>query len=160
MGSALDIAAIEGREPYGYRADPSVPDFPDDRPIIVFDGHCVFCSGWAGLVLRRDKQGHYRLLRAQSELGAAIYRHYGLDPVDYQTNLLLENGCLWLKSEGTIRMAEGLGFPWSLARLVRVMPRGLRDRLYDVIARNRLRIAGRREVCYIPPKAMRERFLG
>ena len=160
MGSALDIAAIERRAPYGYRTDLRVPEFADDRPIIVFDGHCVFCSGWAGVVLRHDTGARYRLLRAQSPLGQALYRHYGLDPVDYESNLLLEGGHLWLKSEGTIRMAEGLGFPWSLAGLIRVVPRALRDRLYDLIARNRYRIAGRRDVCYAPPEAMRERFLG
>jgi len=155
-----NIAAVETRAPYSYRADPDVPAFADDRPVIVFDGHCIFCSGWAGFVLRHDPAGRYRLLRAQSPLGAAIYRHYGLDPVDYETNLLLEDGRIWLKSEGTIRMAEGLGFPWSLAAAMRVLPRRWRDALYDLVARNRFRIAGRREACYLPPEGMRERFLG
>lgn len=111
-------------------------------------------------MLRHDPAGRYRLLRAQSPLGAALYRHYGLDPVDYETNLLLEDGRIWLKSEGTIRMAEGLGFPWSLAAALRVLPRRWRDALYDVVACNRFRIAGRREVCYLPPEGMRARFLG
>lgn len=148
------------RTPYSYRADPAVPAFADDRPVIVFDGHCAFCSGWAGLVLRRDRAGRYRLLTAQSALGQALYRHYGLDPVDYQTNILLAEGRVWLKSEGTIRMFEGLGFPWSLARVMRVLPLGLRDRLYEFAARNRFRIAGRRDACYLPPAGFRDRFLG
>jgi len=150
----------EAREPYCYRADGGVPAFDDSRPVIVFDGHCAVCSGWAGFVLRHDRKQRFRLLRAQSPLGAALYRHYGLDPVDYETNLLLEQGRIWLRSEGTIRMAEGLGFPWSLARVLRVLPRRLRDRLYDLLARNRFRIAGRRETCYLPPEGMGGRFLG
>lgn len=150
----------ETREPYSYRSDPAVPDFADDRPIIVFDGHCAFCSGWAGVVLRHDRAGHFRLLRAQSLLGVALYRHYGLDPVDYETNLLIADGRLWLKSEGSIRMAEGLGLPWSLAGAFRLLPRRLRDALYEFVARNRFRIAGRREVCYAPPAGFSDRFLG
>jgi len=150
----------EARAPYSYREDPGVPDFDDDRPVIVFDGHCVFCSGWAGFVLRHDRAGRYRLLRAQSPLGQALYRHYGLDPVDYRTNILLAEGRVWLKSEGTIRMAEGLGLPWSLAGVLRVLPRRLRDSAYEFVARNRFRIAGRQEVCYVPPAGMCDRFLG
>jgi len=160
MGRAPDTATAEGRKPYSYRADPAVPDFADDRPVIVFDGHCVFCSGWAGFVLRHDRAGRYKLLRAQSGLGAALYRHYGLDPVDYQTNILLADGGIWLKSEGSIRMAEGLGLPWSLVGVLRLMPRRLRDALYELVARNRFRIAGRREACYLPPPDFAERFLG
>lgn len=150
----------ETREPYSYHSDPAVPDFADDRPIIVFDGHCAFCSGWADVVLRHDRAGHFRLLRAQSLLGVALYRHYGLDPVDYETNLLIADGRLWLKSEGSIRMAEGLGLPWSLAGAFRFLPRRLRDALYEFVARNRFRIAGRREVCYAPPAGFSDRFLG
>jgi predicted DCC family thiol-disulfide oxidoreductase YuxK len=81
-----------GREAYSYRRDPAVPPFPDDRPIIIFDGYCALCSGWAQLVLRHDRTARYRLLRAQSPLGYALYVHYGLDPQDYETNILIEDG--------------------------------------------------------------------
>jgi len=50
--------------PSSYRTDPAAPSFPDDRPIIVFDGHCVLCSRFARLVLRRDRAGRFRLLPA------------------------------------------------------------------------------------------------
>jgi len=147
------------REPYSYRSDPGVPSFPDDRPIIVFDGHCALCSAWARFMLRFDAKERFRLLPAQTPLGRAIYLHYGLDPDDYETNILVENGVAWFKSEGSIRMAEGLGFPWSLARLARLLPEWPRDRLYDLIARNRFRLFGRREVCYLADRAYPDRFL-
>ena len=148
------------RRAYSYRDDPAVPQFADDRPIIVFDGHCAFCSGWVGVVLRHDHANRFRLLRAQSPLGMSLYRHYGLDPVDYETNLLIADGWVWLKSEGSIQMAEGLGLPWSLAAGFRILPRRLRDALYDLVARNRFRIGGRRTVCYAPPGEYRDRLLG
>ncbi len=147
------------REAYSYRNDADVPEFPDDRPIIVFDGHCVLCSGWARFVLRHDRRMRYRLLPAQTPLGRAIYLHYGLDPVDFETNLLIEDGRLLVKSEGTIRMFEGLGFPWRLATAARVLPLGLRDRLYGFVARNRLAWFGRREVCFLAQAGDEERFL-
>ena len=148
------------REAYSYCADPAVPKFPDDKPIIVFDGKCVLCSRWARFVMRHDGDKRFRLLAAQTPLGAALYEHYGLDPVDYETNVLLEDGRAWLKSEGTIRMFERLGFPWSLMAVFRVVPRALRDRLYNVVARNRLNWFGRRELCFVPEPGDAERFIG
>lgn len=147
------------RESYSYRSDPSVTDFPDDRPIIIFDGYCALCSGWARFVVRHDPQGTYRLLAAQSPLGAALYRHYGLDPDDYETNILLADGIAWFKAEGSIRMFEGLGRPWSGMRIFRLLPRAARDRAYTFIAANRFRIFGRREACFVAGPDMKERFL-
>ncbi|MBC6980474.1 DCC1-like thiol-disulfide oxidoreductase family protein [Caulobacter sp. 17J80-11] len=148
------------RAPYSYRDDPAVPAFPDDRPVIVFDGACVFCSGWAKTVLRHDRRRRYRLATAQSPLGQALYVHFGLEPQDYETNLLIEDGRAWTKSEGTIRMFEGLGAPWSAAVVMRVLPEPIRDALYEFVARNRFRLAGRREVCFVPQPGDRERVLG
>ena len=147
------------REPFSYRRDPGVPPFPDDRPIIVFDGNCVLCSGFARFVLRHDRAGEFRLLPAQTPLGAAIYAHYGLNSTDYETNILLENGRVWVKSEGSIRMFERLGFPWSFAGVARVLPSRLRDRLYDLVARNRLRWFGMRETCLVSLPGHDDRFL-
>ena len=147
------------RPPYSYRDDSAVPSFPDDKPIIIFDGYCALCSGWAAFVLRHDPGGRFRLLSAQSPLGQALYRHYGLDPQDYETNILLGEGRAWFKSEGSIRMAEGLGFPWSLAAVFRVLPMRWRDTLYDTVARNRLRWFGKRSTCYRPEPRFAERFI-
>jgi predicted DCC family thiol-disulfide oxidoreductase YuxK len=147
------------RDAFSYRQDPTVPRFPDDRPIIIFDGHCVLCSGWANFVLHHDRSGKYRLLAAQSPLGRALYIHLGLDPDEYQTNILLADGIAWLKSEGSIRMVEGLGFPWSMAATFRVMPLIVRDWLYGLVAKHRFRLFGRRETCYVPTLGYQKRFL-
>ena len=146
-------------QPFSYRDDPAVPSFPEDRPIIIFDGHCVLCSAWARFVLKHDRRRLYRLLPAQTPLGTALYRHYGLDPQDYETNILLADGVAWFKSEGSIRMFAGLGFPWSLAAALRILPRGWRDALYSVVAKNRLNWFGRREVCMLGVPGDEDRFL-
>jgi len=147
------------RPPYSYRQDSAVPSFADDRPIIIFDGYCALCSGWAAFVLRHDRAGKYRLLSAQSSLGHALYLHYGLNPQDYETNILIADGVATFKSEACIRMAEGLGLPWSLAAGFRALPLSWRDRLYAILARNRLRVFGRRATCYVPDHRYADRFL-
>jgi predicted DCC family thiol-disulfide oxidoreductase YuxK len=147
------------RAAYSYRDDPAVPRFPDDRPVIIFDGECVLCSGSAQFVLRHDRRRVYRFLAAQTPLGRALYAHYGLDTRDYETMMLIADGIATFKSEAVIRIGEGLRFPWSLAAVFRIIPRPWRDRLYAVLARNRLRILGRRERCYLPAAADADRFL-
>ena len=147
------------RGPYSYRDDAAVPHFPDDRPIVVFDGYCALCSGWAQFILRHDARGIFRLLPAETALGRALDLHSGLDPHDYETNILIADGVATFKSEACLRMAEGLGLPWSLVGVARILPRPWRDRLYGVLARNRLRVFGRRTRCYLPDARYADRFL-
>jgi predicted DCC family thiol-disulfide oxidoreductase YuxK len=97
---------------------------------------------------------------AQSRLGTALYRHFELDPTNYETNILLVDGHAWFKSEASIRIFELLGFPWSMVSAFRLLPGSLRDRLYEILASNRLRWFGVRETCFLPDKAYADRFLG
>jgi predicted DCC family thiol-disulfide oxidoreductase YuxK len=144
---------------HAYRSDPSVPPFVDDRPSIIFDGHCVLCSRFAQFVIKKGRRRHFRLLAAQSDLGKALYTHLGLDPVNYGTNILLQDGRAWFKSDGSIKIFKHLGFPWHFASIARLLPRFVRDGLYDVIAKNRLRWFGTRQVCFRPDPADADRFL-
>ena len=145
--------------PYSYRQDSAVPSFADDRPIIIFDGLCVLCSTSAAFVLRHDTAGVFRLLAAQSPLGHALYSHYGLDPRHYETMILIADGVAFFKSEAAIRIAQALGFPWSLACAFRIVPLSWRDRFYLWVARNRLRWFGKRDTCYLPDPRHADRFL-
>lgn len=150
---------MRSAEAYSYRNDPAVPRFADDKAVVIFDGMCVMCSRFAQLILRRDKAKRFRMLTAQSDLGAALYRHYELDPVSYETNVLIEDGRAYFKSEASMRILARLGLPWSLARAGYVLPRPVRDPLYDVIARNRLRWFGVREQCFVPQAEDSDRFV-
>jgi prepilin-type processing-associated H-X9-DG protein len=147
------------RSPFSYRSDPAVPAFPDDRPIIIFDGKCVFCSGFANFILRTDRHRRFRLTAAQSPIGVALYRHYGLGPVNYTTNILLADGHVWFKSAASLRIFQQLGLPWSVLSAGRLLPPILRDGLYDIVARNRLRWFGVRETCFVPDPTQADRFL-
>jgi predicted DCC family thiol-disulfide oxidoreductase YuxK len=144
---------------YSYRADPSLPPFPDDKALIVFDGVCVLCSGFAQFVLKRDKGFVFRLTTAQSPLGQALFRHYGLATDEFETNLVLADGRAYAKLDTVAVAGARLGGPWRLLKLIRLIPRPLADRLYDRIARNRYRLFGKTEACMMPPPEWRDRFI-
>ncbi len=109
--------------------------------------------------MRHDRRGLFRLTAAQTPLGQSLFRHLRLDPVNFETNVLLEDGQAYFKSDGTMRMFAHLGFPWSCALLFRVVPRVLRDRLYDFIAKNRLKWFGSQSVCFLADPSHQDRFL-
>jgi len=145
--------------PFAYRTDPAVPAFADDRPVIIFDGTCVLCSGFAQFIMRHDKPRVFRLLAAQTPLGIALYEHFGLDPVAQETMILLQDGCAFLKADGAMRIFAKLGLPWSLMRFGRLLPGALQVRLYDLVATNRYNWFGKRDTCFMPDPTQADRFL-
>jgi len=129
------------------------------RPVIVFDAMCVLCSGHAQFVLRHDRGGRFLLASMQSEAGAALYRSFGIDPADPDTLILVEDDKALRDSDAILVIWRGLGWPWRVAGLFGVVPRGLRDPLYRWVARHRYRLFGRREACWVPSAAQRARIL-
>jgi predicted DCC family thiol-disulfide oxidoreductase YuxK len=150
---------LAGKTPFSYRADPNVPPFPDDRALLVFDGVCVLCSATARFVLRQDQARRFRFATAQSQLGQALFRHYGLDPETFETNLVLVDGRAYGKLDTVVAAGRLLGGVWRMLSLLRVLPRPMGDWLYDRVARNRYRLFGRTEHCMIPPPRWRDRFV-
>jgi predicted DCC family thiol-disulfide oxidoreductase YuxK len=145
--------------PYSYRADACVPAFPDEKPLIVFDGVCVLCSAFAQFVAKRDPSGHFRFTAAQSKLGQALYRHYGFDPDQPETSLLIDEGRLFGKSKALAKILGRLSGPWRCGWLVLALPRPARDWVYDRIARSRYRVFGRRSACVRPDGSWRTRVV-
>lgn len=144
-----------------YRDDPGVPAFPDDLPVIVFDGVCGMCSRLVRFLLWVDSDAmRHRFVAAQSPLGEALYRHYGIDPRGYDTLLVLAAGRCRVKADGVLTLLAGLGLPWSgLARIGRLLPIRRLDAGYDLVAQNRYRIWGRFDACQRPPPGAESRFL-
>jgi predicted DCC family thiol-disulfide oxidoreductase YuxK len=131
-----------------------------DPPIILFDGVCVLCSGFAQFVIRRDPRARFRFAAMQSEPGRALLRRYGLPLENWDSNALIEDGVAYLKSAAVFRILRHLSGAWPLLALGRfVLPRRLCDGLYDRVARNRYGLFGRRETCLVPTAELRRRFL-
>jgi predicted DCC family thiol-disulfide oxidoreductase YuxK len=130
-----------------------------DSPIILFDAECVLCSANAQFVLKHDKKGHFRLASMQGEVGASLYRAHDLDPTDPTSIIVVEGNRIRQDSDAVLSIYEGLGYPWRLAALFRIIPRCVRDPVYRLIARNRYRLFGKRSVCWIAPPEYRHRIL-
>jgi predicted DCC family thiol-disulfide oxidoreductase YuxK len=131
----------------------------DPHPIILFDGVCVLCTANARFVLRHDRHGYFRLASVQSEAGQALCRRFGVDLENPETMLVIEGDHARRNSDAVLAIAEGLGWPWQAAGVLRAIPRGWRDALYRRVARNRYRLFGKRETCWLPSPEQKERIL-
>jgi predicted DCC family thiol-disulfide oxidoreductase YuxK len=97
------------RGAYSYRDDPAVPSFPDDRPVVLFDGDCALCSHSARTLLKHGPR--FRLAPTQSDLGRALLVHYGLSPDDPSTMLVIEDGRAISRSDGVLHWRRRCRFP-------------------------------------------------
>ncbi len=129
------------------------------QPIIVFDAQCVLCSAHARFVLRHDRRGHFLLAGMQGEVGAALYRRFGIDPADPDTLIVVEGDHARRNSDAILAIWSALGWPWRGLGLLRLVPRALRDPVYLWIARHRYRLFGRRASCWVPDAAQARRVL-
>ncbi|MFA6955068.1 MAG: DCC1-like thiol-disulfide oxidoreductase family protein [Thermoanaerobaculia bacterium] len=122
------------------------------RRIVLFDGECRMCSGWARFVSARDPRGELELVPQQSDEGREILARHGLPLDDMSTMVFVDGDAAWTKSTGVLRVLGCLPMPWPLAGVIRIVPRVLRDAVYDAIARNRRRIFGAQKCEWAPPK--------
>jgi len=129
-------------------------------PIAVMDGECTLCSFGARMVHRLDHTGEIRICQIQTELGQQLMAENGLDPIDPESWLFIEDGKALRDFDALIRVGERSGGIGRLLSVLRVIPKGLRDRLYLWIARNRYRFLGRSKMCEIPDPALQRRMIG
>jgi predicted DCC family thiol-disulfide oxidoreductase YuxK len=134
-----------------------MPQWPDDD-VILFDGVCVFCSRWVRFVATRDTAKRFRFTPIQSDYGARLAQTFGIDPDDPDTNAVVHGGKAYLKSDGaltTLSLLPG----WGWAHALFLVPKPVRDTVYNLVARNRYRIFGKYDECFVPDADMRARVM-
>jgi len=129
------------------------------RPVMLFDGVCNLCSGSVQFAIARDPAANLRFAAIQSPHGQDFLRRRGLPTDRFETFYLIDDGRVYEKSAGVLRLVGYLRWPWPLLTAMRIVPRRLRDWLYDRIARNRYRLFGCRQTCLVPTAEIIGRFL-
>ncbi len=138
--------------------DPKAHEWAELERVIVFDGICNWCNAWVNFILARDR-GRFQFGTLQSENGRQLLTLLGLPSEDFETFLLLERGRVFTKSTAALRIARHLSGGWPLLSMFCVVPRPIRDFLYDVVARHRYRLMGKSPTCRLPNATERDRFV-
>ena len=132
-------------------------EWPDDD-VILFDGVCIFCSRWVRFVAARDKPARFRFTAIQSPYGTRLAAALGIDAGDPDTNAVVHGGVAYFKSDAALTVLSALP-GWGWARALFLVPKPLRDGVYSLVARNRYRIFGKYDECFVPDAEMRARVM-
>lgn len=127
--------------------------------VVLFDGVCNLCSAWTRFLIKHDPEGRFKLCSIQSVKGQEILVWAGLSPANVNTMVYVQDGRALLRSSAFLGIMKDLGFPWSLLGLFSIVPRGIRDFLYNRVAENRYRLFGRSDQCMMPSPEHRARFI-
>ena len=131
--------------------------WPDDD-VILYDGVCVFCSHWMRFVATRDVERRFRFTAIQSDYGRRLGQALSIDAEDPDTNAVVHGGVATFKSDAALTVLAHLP-GWQRVRVLRAVPKAWRDAVYNLVARNRYRIFGKYDECFVPDAEMRARMM-
>jgi len=127
-------------------------------PVVLFDGVCKLCNGSVNFILKKDNKGRLNFAPLQSDYGRFVLEKHGRHTDALDSMMLLEGERLTAKSTAVIRISKYLGGAWPLCMIALVIPRFVRDFIYDIIAKNRYRWFGKYDTCRLPDPEFENRF--
>lgn len=126
--------------------------------IVLFDGICNLCNSSVSFLIKYDTENNLHFAAQQTESGKNLLKQYGIEG-DNQSVILISEDKVFYKSDAIIEISKKLkGWPRILKHGY-LIPKVIRNLVYDLIAKNRYRIFGKRDSCSIPTPANRHKFL-
>lgn len=125
--------------------------------IILFDGECNLCNSSVQFIIKRDSKSYFQFASFQGEVGKKLIEQHHIQDTD--SFILIENNIPYYRSTAVLRVCKNLNKAWKLLSVFRIVPRPIRDFMYNRIANNRYKWFGRQESCMLPTPELRSRFL-
>jgi predicted DCC family thiol-disulfide oxidoreductase YuxK len=127
--------------------------------VILFDGICNFCDSSVNLIIKHDDAGYFKFAPLQSEIAGKLLAETGIENVDADSIILIEDEQVYMYSTAALRIARRLGGIWSLLYVFIIVPKFIRDFIYKLFAKYRYKLFGKKDECMIPTPEIRQRFL-
>lgn len=127
--------------------------------IVLFDGVCNFCNSSVNFIIRHDTKKRYKFAALQSDVGKMLSEKHGIDQSKIDSIILIENGNVFVKSSAILRITKNLNYLYPLLFGFIIIPKFIRDGVYDFIAKNRYKWFGKKESCMIPSSEIKSRFI-
>jgi len=126
--------------------------------IILFDGVCNLCNASVLFVIERDKKNVFQFASLQSSFGQQVLKKHQLSSSDFDSMILLQDGTIHQRSDAALRIAKELSGAWKLLYGFIIVPRFIRNGVYNFVARNRYKWFGKQEACMIPTPELKAKF--
>jgi predicted DCC family thiol-disulfide oxidoreductase YuxK len=135
-------------------------DIPKNKKIVIFDGVCNLCNSSVLKVIKNDKKNIFLFAALQSKSGQEIINYLKIDVSKIDSIILYEPGVSYdIKSTAVLKVMNDFGGLWFLTQAFFIFPEGLRNFIYDYIAKNRYKWFGKKESCMIPTPKLIIKFL-
>ncbi|KGL60918.1 Predicted thiol-disulfide oxidoreductase YuxK, DCC family [Polaribacter sp. Hel1_33_78] len=135
-------------------------DIPKNKKIILFDGICNLCNDVVLKLIKIDKKNTFMFASLQSKSGQELINYLNIDVSKVDSIILFEPGVSYdIKSTAVLKVLHNFGGLWLLSQTLFVFPEGLRNLIYDFIAKNRYQWFGKRESCMLPTPEIKAKFL-
>ena len=125
--------------------------------VIFFDGYCGLCNGFIDFMMKIDKRGIFQFCALQSDFAKATLSPE--DVIDLKSLVVLLDGKTYRKSKGVLLAVTELGGPWKCLLILRLFPTAFSDWIYDLVAKNRYTLFGKRDTCRLPTPEEKMRFI-
>ncbi len=126
---------------------------------VLFDGVCNLCNASVTWIIDRDGKNQFKFASLQSEFGRKTIEKFKLEDDFMDTVLLIEDDKVFVRSDAALRILKLLGGIYSLGVLFFIVPRFVRDFVYNIIAANRYKWFGKSDTCRLPTPELKEKFL-
>ncbi len=130
-----------------------------EKSILLFDGVCNLCSGLVQFVLSNEKDSNINFAALQSKIGKQLLKDFKVKKKGLENIVFIENGKVYEKSSAVLKIVKHLKMPWNLASTFTIVPQFLSDGIYDLVAKNRYRMFGKKDECWIPEAKWKSRFI-
>lgn len=130
-----------------------------DQPIVLFDGICNLCNSAVQFIIRHDKKSIFMFTSLQSDTGQKLLAQYHLPLNELNSFILIENNKAYTRSSGALRVVKKLKGLWPFLYGLMIVPKFIRDAVYNWVGRNRYKWFGKQEACMIPTPELEARFL-
>ena len=130
-----------------------------EQPIILFDGVCNFCNSAVNFVIKRDTEKQIVFAPLQTDTGQKLLAQYDLPANEMQSFVFIEDGKEYTRSTAALKVCRYLRGLWPLCYCFIIVPKFIRDGVYNWIARNRYKWFGVKQQCMIPTPEIKARFL-
>ncbi|WP_410005240.1 thiol-disulfide oxidoreductase DCC family protein [Aequorivita nionensis] len=130
-----------------------------DQKIILFDGVCNLCNGAVTYIIKRDKNNVFKFAALQSEIGQQLISKFNIDTSKVDSIIFIDGEKHYTKSSAALHIAKQLSGAYPLLFGFMIVPKFLRNSVYDYIAKNRYKWFGKKESCMIPTAELKSKFL-
>jgi predicted DCC family thiol-disulfide oxidoreductase YuxK len=127
--------------------------------VVLFDGVCNLCSNSVQFIIERDAKAAFKFASLQSAFGQYQLEKFNLDKNSLYSIILIKEDNVYQQSDAALRIAKELNGGWPVFYMFIILPRFIRDTIYNLIAQNRYRLFGKKEACWIPTPELQSRFI-